>query len=1274
MAREGGVTFAAEDQTVHLEDEGKEDAEAQHEGTSAALRASHIRPSLLEKTPRFLGGRVLRRIRKEDWGRPSRMRGNQRLQGSFRLLGRHLKTPCTEDWDKESTHTDVALMATDGGESNQNQNTLTPSRPPSPAMQAPQPLSIVIDETVHMEHQRPTMRSPRPTEHEGDTHPSPSRPSSPASASGQHLTYDSHPAPRSSRTNPSLLPVRSRSSDNNGSVRVEVDRSGFRSRSRTKQSPMDAPSQEGGQKQMELLEKQIQYREKLEKAVLIFNNTGVSACLDYMSEEGMIDQEDSLSVAHFLLTVEGLDKRKIGELLGKDNALSLAVLNGFVQLLDFHHLACDEALRYFLSRFFLPGESQMVYRVLERFSVRYARDNPEDGLSSDQVLTLAYALVILNTSLHSQQIKPTDRMKKADFVDMCTKGGVPVGTSRLEEMFDRVHVGPFKPSFSAGDKVYGRLARDPKVIRGHAMAKTTPVDVVLLKQGSQFVKYGRRGRPHVRQFWLADNEKRLYWGTPPPPHHLRRRPSHPAVLTSGSESGGSGGRASDRPSSALKPKRKRMPRYINLDQLTGMTMGPSSAVFRRQRVADESDARCFSLHADERTVDLFAPEEIWPPLVMWTNFFHQCLQENQDRRPLQKPIDVLKEEMALRRRMEEHRLAKWRDEVLPNFSQHWNCGAGLCSGFDRERLPGNEPKVVLHAARKFALDRSRRYETAATAALCELWCQGIPDTLRCKLWPLAIGNEQRVSEELFHHLRDKVAWLQSQNDLTSRACKRHIESFHREASRVMPRLLPLEAGFGQTADTSIEALSIDVSEQTEERRKQLIDQLAQSGRHADEGIPPESPQGRKKKAYRHSRSLDVSPRHMKRSNVSSLYDGSASSFELSLSENVTAVAMAEGGASRRQSPKKPPLPPPKRQQPQGGGEGEDRRLSDLLAFGSGTSLSGDSVVSVSGTIKALQPQTVGPHPSHPRPSDVGLGRSTSAFMLPPEGEKGPTVTEEMEGSNGNGVAAGGDSAGGEGEGGGENTADFTPLSADLTPLGVVDDLRVTRSYSALGVVPSLADAESTLTHGPTTIERALVDIIESYIVFRPEVGYVQGLASIAALLLYFMNPPKAFVCFVNLIHSHFFIDLIKVNRRGGKWRFDFFETVFKERLPLLAAHFDALDITPDTYLIQWYLTLFSTCLPLHVVCRVWDTFFLLGEAFSVQTALGILKYHEHALITVPFEGCIKLLHRPPDPLTFDQDRFFQCVDSMRIPTNRFGLWTAAQRLSELKVELLQVLL
>ena len=51
-------------------------------------------------------------------------------------------------------------------------------------------------------------------------------------------------------------------------------------------------------------------------------------------------------------------------------------MHAYVDQMDFTGMAFDEAIRYFLKGFRLPGEAQKIDRMMEKFAERFCIDNP----------------------------------------------------------------------------------------------------------------------------------------------------------------------------------------------------------------------------------------------------------------------------------------------------------------------------------------------------------------------------------------------------------------------------------------------------------------------------------------------------------------------------------------------------------------------------------------------------------------------------------------------------------------------------------------------------------------------------------------------------------------------------------------------------------------------------------------------------------------------------------------------------------------------------------
>lgn len=129
-------------------------------------------------------------------------------------------------------------------------------------------------------------------------------------------------------------------------------------------------------------------------------------------------------------------------------------------------------------------------------------------------------------------------------------------------------------------------------------------------------------------------------------------------------------------------------------------------------------------------------------------------------------------------------------------------------------------------------------------------------------------------------------------------------------------------------------------------------------------------------------------------------------------------------------------------------------------------------------------------------------------------------------------------------------------------------------------------------------------LLAAYVCYRPDVGYVQGMSFIAAILILNMEHFDAFVSFANLLNRPLHLAAFTLNQRQMQTYYSAYNELFNYNLPKLFAHFEKSGLTPDLYLLDWVYTVFSKAMPLDVACRIWDVFLRDGDEFIFRTALG----------------------------------------------------------------------
>eukprot|EP00929_Paragymnodinium_shiwhaense_P105158 TRINITY_DN70072_c0_g1_i1.p1 TRINITY_DN70072_c0_g1~~TRINITY_DN70072_c0_g1_i1.p1 ORF type:complete len:1596 (-),score=442.89 TRINITY_DN70072_c0_g1_i1:249-5036(-) len=233
----------------------------------------------------------------------------------------------------------------------------------------------------------------------------------------------------------------------------------------TQEQGSDPSTPQGGTQ----LQRKKEQKRRLTIAARTFNNEPFK-CMGALQTMGLVSNPATAeSMGHFLRHTPGLDLRLVGEYLSKRKDFNAEVRTAFVDLFDFQGLGVVEALRMMLSSFRLPGESQLIERLMESFAEGYytrqvaVMENgggageegeganklkmprwvprekqpedtegssptngggPEDGAGesptrikmscSDTIFVLSYSIIMLNTDLHNPGVKK--RMTVEEFI------------------------------------------------------------------------------------------------------------------------------------------------------------------------------------------------------------------------------------------------------------------------------------------------------------------------------------------------------------------------------------------------------------------------------------------------------------------------------------------------------------------------------------------------------------------------------------------------------------------------------------------------------------------------------------------------------------------------------------------------------------------------------------------------------------------------------------------------------------------------------------------
>jgi brefeldin A-inhibited guanine nucleotide-exchange protein len=161
---------------------------------------------------------------------------------------------------------------------------------------------------------------------------------------------------------------------------------------------------------------------KLDSGILKFKlnpNKG----LQWLVSEGLLEYTPEAVTDFLHANMKTLDKVAVGEYVGGYKEFNQKVLRAYVDRIDFTAMTFDEAIRHFLSHFRLPGEAQIIDRIMLNFAskygfvclllllksvsisisflfFRYCACNPTVFSNADTAYILAYSVIMLNTDAH----------------------------------------------------------------------------------------------------------------------------------------------------------------------------------------------------------------------------------------------------------------------------------------------------------------------------------------------------------------------------------------------------------------------------------------------------------------------------------------------------------------------------------------------------------------------------------------------------------------------------------------------------------------------------------------------------------------------------------------------------------------------------------------------------------------------------------------------------------------------------------------------------------
>lgn len=196
-------------------------------------------------------------------------------------------------------------------------------------------------------------------------------------------------------------------------------------------------------------------------------------------------------------------------------------------------------------------------------------------------------------------------------------------------------------------------------------------------------------------------------------------------------------------------------------------------------------------------------------------------------------------------------------------------------------------------------------------------------------------------------------------------------------------------------------------------------------------------------------------------------------------------------------------------------------------------------------------------------------------------------------------------------------ADFNYLQRQPSPHDVQIDLDVPRTISGHILFHT--------RYGQG--QRALFHVLHSFSLLCDQCAYCQGMGPIAATLLVYFSPERAYAALVRL-HNDESFGIHQTFSPGFPGLVENFWVQYKIAMmlcPDVVQSLEEKNIVTSAYATKWYITLFTNVFPFATQLRIWDAYFLHGRDVLVIASIAILWSLRQTLVNGNFETCLSSL-------------------------------------------------
>jgi hypothetical protein len=172
-------------------------------------------------------------------------------------------------------------------------------------------------------------------------------------------------------------------------------------------------------------------------------------------------------------------------------------------------------------------------------------------------------------------------------------------------------------------------------------------------------------------------------------------------------------------------------------------------------------------------------------------------------------------------------------------------------------------------------------------------------------------------------------------------------------------------------------------------------------------------------------------------------------------------------------------------------------------------------------------------------------------------------------------------------------------------------------------------------------------VLRSFVKYHYQLGYVQGMNYIVCALLWHASEVDAFWLLVIIMDEYKLRENYLFKFPGLTKHCELSELLISLYLPKLYTHFTKFDIYVQTFASDWYLTLFTSLIPIQSSFKLFSYFFKYGWVFIYKLLLTILERLEKKILELEDGIFILGIIKPLELVNNESNGFLMSLQKKR---------------------------